>query len=54
MEDLDAATLEEFLAYFDKYYSPDNAVLIVAGDIEIEETKVSLKDFGAALTDTRE
>ena len=39
MEDLDAATLEEFLAYFDKYYSPDNAVLIVAGDIEIEETK---------------
>lgn len=39
MEDLDAATLEEFLAYFDKYYSPDNAVLVVAGDIEIEETK---------------
>merc|ERR1711990_794377 len=39
MEDLDAATLEEFLAYFDKYYSPDNAVLIVAGDIELEETK---------------
>ena len=39
MEDLDAATLEEFMAYFDKYYSPDNAVLIVAGDIEIEETK---------------
>ena len=39
MEDLDAATLEEFMAYFDKYYSPDNAVLVVAGDIEIEKTK---------------
>tara|TARA_Y100000991_G_scaffold56544_1_gene41359 strand:+ start:2062 stop:3378 length:1317 start_codon:yes stop_codon:yes gene_type:complete len=39
MEDLDAATLDEFLAYFDKYYSPDNAVLVVAGDIKIEETK---------------
>lgn len=39
MEDLDAATLEEFMAYFDKYYSPDNAVLVVAGDIQIEETK---------------
>ena len=39
MEDLDAATLEEFMAYFDKYYSPDNAVFVVAGDIQIEETK---------------
>ena len=39
MEDLDASTLEEFYAYFDKWYTPNNAVLIVAGDIEYDETK---------------
>jgi zinc protease len=39
MEHLDAATLEEFKSYFDKYYVPNNAVLVVAGDIKIEETK---------------
>jgi zinc protease len=39
MDHLDAATLEEFKAYFDKYYVPNNAVLVVAGDIKIEETK---------------
>ena len=45
MEDLDAATLDEFMAYFDKYYSPDNAVLVVAGDIEIEKTKTLVSKY---------
>lgn len=39
MEHLDAATLDEFLAFFDKFYVPNNAVLVVAGDIEKKETK---------------
>ena len=39
MDDLDAATLEEFNEYFDEYYAPNNATLVVAGDIEIEKTK---------------
>ena len=39
MEHLDAATLEEFQAYFEKYYVPNNAVLVVAGDIDIPRTK---------------
>ena len=30
MKDLDAATLEQFNAYFDKYYGPNNAVLVIA------------------------
>lgn len=45
MEDLDAATLEEFQAYFKKYYVPNNAVLVVAGDIEIEETKKMIQEY---------
>lgn len=39
MEHLDAATLDEFKAYFKKYYAPNNAVLVVAGDIDPVETK---------------
>ncbi len=45
MEDLDASTLEEFYAYFDKFYSPSNAVLVVAGDIDMEETKDLVKSY---------
>ncbi|WP_196885931.1 M16 family metallopeptidase [Aureivirga sp. CE67] len=39
MDHLDAATLDEFLAFNDKFYVPNNAVLVVAGDIDIAETK---------------
>jgi len=45
MEDLDAATLQEFEDYFEKYYVPNNAVLVVAGDIEIETTKKMIQDY---------
>jgi len=45
MEDLDAATLDEFKAYFKKYYVPNNAVLVVAGDIDIAKTKKMAKDY---------
>ncbi|GAA4312462.1 hypothetical protein GCM10023115_31440 [Pontixanthobacter gangjinensis] len=45
MEDLDAATLEEFNEYFDEYYAPNNATLVVAGDIDIEETKKLIEDY---------
>lgn len=31
MKDLDAASLEEFLKYNEAYYTPNNAVLVVAG-----------------------
>ncbi|MBU2928172.1 M16 family metallopeptidase [Winogradskyella psychrotolerans] len=39
MEHLDAATLEEFNAFFDTYYGPNNAVLVIAGDIDMAKTK---------------
>ena len=45
MEHLDAATLEEFNAYFKKYYVPNNAVLIVAGDIDTNKTKELVKKY---------
>jgi len=45
MEDLDAATLDEFKAFFDKYYGPNNATLVVAGDINMGKTIKMIKDY---------
>ncbi len=45
MEDLDAAKLDEFLAFFKKYYAPNNAVLTIAGDIDVEKTKALVKKY---------
>ena len=39
MEHLDAATLEEFQDFNKKFYVPNNAVLVIAGDIEFAKTK---------------
>lgn len=45
MEDLDAATLDDVIAYNKKYYVPNNAVLVVAGDIDSEKTKKMVSDY---------
>jgi len=45
MEHLDAASLEEFQAFNKKFYVPNNAVLVVAGDIEIASTKKMIQDY---------
>jgi len=45
MEHLDAATLEEFLAFNKKFYIPNNAVLVVAGDFEKEQAKKWIKQY---------
>lgn len=45
MEHLDAATLDEFLAFFDKFYVPNNAVLVVAGDFQKDEAKKMIADY---------
>jgi len=45
MEDLDASTLEEFNTYFKDFYVPNNAVLVVAGDIDTGETKELVKKY---------
>jgi predicted Zn-dependent peptidase len=48
MEHLDAAKLEEFKAFNKKFYIPNNAVLVVAGDFNADQTKEWIqKYFGA-------
>ena len=45
MEHLDAATLEEFRNYHKTYYGPNNAVLIVAGDIDSNKTEELVRKY---------
>ena len=45
MEDLDAATLEEFIEFNKKWNNPNNATLVIAGDFQIEETKALIKSY---------
>src|SRR5690554_3364699 len=45
MEHLDEATLEEFYDFFKKFYVPNNAILVVAGDIEYDQTKKLVEKY---------
>ncbi len=45
MAHLDDATLEEFLAFNKKFYVPNNATLVVAGDIDVPSTKKLIEDY---------
>ncbi|WP_312323352.1 pitrilysin family protein [Soonwooa sp.] len=45
MEDLNSAKLEEFQDFFKKYYSPNNATLVVAGDFKKDETKKWIEEY---------
>ena len=47
MDDLDAASLEDVQDWFKTYYGPNNAVLALAGDIDLETAKLKVaKYFG--------
>ena len=45
MEDLDAATLDDVHEWFKTYYGPNNAVLVIAGDVEAEEVFAKVNDY---------
>ena len=47
MEDLDRASLDDIRAFYDTYYVPNNATLVVVGDFEkAEAQKLVEQDFG--------
>ncbi|MEM8520228.1 pitrilysin family protein [Flavobacterium sp. PL12] len=45
MDHLDAATLEEFQAFNKKFYVPNNAVLVVAGDFKKDQAKEWIQKY---------
>lgn len=45
MAHLNAANKTDFKNFYDMFYVPNNAVLTIAGDINIEETKAAIKKY---------
>ncbi len=45
MEDLEAATLDDVRDWFNKWYGPSNAVLVLAGNITPEEAKAKVEQY---------
>jgi zinc protease len=46
---LDAATLDDVRQFFKTYYAPNNAVLVVTGDIETKQTLAWIRQYFAAI-----
>jgi predicted Zn-dependent peptidase len=45
--DLEAATVDQATAFFDQYYAPGNATLVVAGDLAVDRTREMIeRHFG--------
>jgi len=50
MEDLTAASLEDVAQFFATYYTPDNAVLSIAGDFDPAEARRLVEEYFAAIS----
>ena len=44
-EDLDAATLDDARAFFEKFYTPSNASLAIAGDFQLDDTRQMVERY---------
>lgn len=49
MDHLNEAKLDEFIAFFNKFYVPNNAVLVVAGDFDTAQAKSWINDYFASI-----
>lgn len=49
LEDLDAAELADVVDFHSKWYGPNNATLVVAGDIDVERTKEWIERYFAEI-----
>jgi predicted Zn-dependent peptidase len=45
MEDLNAASMDDFKEFFRIYYAPNNAVMVLAGDLDPKETLAKVKKY---------
>lgn len=45
MDHLNAATLDEFIAFYKTFYVPENATLSIAGDIDVAQTKALIAKY---------
>ena len=44
-QDINNASIDEFRQFHDKYYLPNNACLVVGGDLDVAQTKKMIQDY---------
>jgi zinc protease len=49
MADLQGATVEDVKAFYNQYYGPNNATLVLAGDFDIDSVKVLIEKYFAEI-----
>jgi zinc protease len=49
LEDLSSAKIQDAVDFHNKYYGPSNATLVVAGDIDVAQTKQSIDKYFAEI-----
>jgi zinc protease len=49
MEDLSAASLDDVKAFFRRYYAPNNASIVVAGAVDPEEVRATVRKYFAEI-----
>lgn len=52
MDDLDNASLEDVKQWFSDYYQPANAILVIAGDITVEEAMKKARQYFGSIPST--
>ncbi|MGQ9819673.1 MAG: M16 family metallopeptidase [Candidatus Kapaibacteriales bacterium] len=45
IEHLEKATIDDFKGFYDNFYRPNNAILVIVGDIDIQETKKLVRQY---------
>jgi predicted Zn-dependent peptidase len=45
MDDLNAATTEDVRAFYEKYYVPNNATMVVAGDVTVDQVREMAEEY---------
>lgn len=50
MHDLDRLTVDDMRAWYDRYYQPGNAVLVIVGDVQLDEVRPLVDRYFAPLS----
>lgn len=45
MDDLNAATAEDVLAFYERYYVPNNSTLVISGDVTLEQARELVEEY---------
>lgn len=49
MEDLEAATTDDVMAFYRRHYAPNNATLVLAGDVTVAQARALTEEFFGAI-----